>query len=89
MRHGRQALESAAGICRETRQRNAAGRSLFEFPEKSQTHPMPRAPARAPAAPPALPCPRAHDTSTLKNTPDAPPPRAKRREAPKGTARMC
>jgi len=60
------------GICRKARQRNAARRSPVEFPEKTRTHPLPRALARSPAvgsahshaAAQTLPCPRA------RNAPD-------------------
>ena len=55
---------------------------LVEFPEKSRTHPLPRAPTRSPAVgpahspatPQAFPCPQAHDTPPPEDTPDAQPP---------------
>ena len=39
VRHSREALESAAGICRKARQRNTARRGMVEFPEKTELIP--------------------------------------------------
>ena len=97
MRHSEEGLESATGICRKARQRNAARRSPVESPEKSQTHPLPRAAAHSPAVgsahssatPQAIPCPRARNAPSPKDTPETPHPRTtatfpgpKGREAP-------
>ena len=49
VRNSREALESAAEICRKDRQRNATRRTIVEFPEKSRTHPLPPASARSSA----------------------------------------
>jgi len=42
--HSREALESAAGICRAVRQGNAGRRNKVEFPEKFRTYPLQWAP---------------------------------------------
>ena len=76
---GQRGAEGAAWMFREAQQGIAARRNQVEFPEKSRTHPRPRAIACSPAVgpghshatPQAFPCPRARNAPYPPKTPRA------------------